>query len=79
MTATPPRPTKAQRALLDRIASGDVYVYRDPATLGGGVNPATYQAARQAGWITLGAAVPLKGRKLALTDAGRAARERSTA
>ncbi|WP_449062239.1 hypothetical protein [Planomonospora algeriensis] len=69
---SPRKPTPGQRRLLQRITADTVYVYRDPARPGSGITQATLTAVSSAGWVVLGDYQPLKGRPLALTDAGRA-------
>ena len=63
--------TPAQIALLRRADSETVYVYRDPARLGSGVNKATYTALRAAKLLTMGGYEALKGYPLMVTENGK--------
>lgn len=68
--------TNAQRDALALIATGTLYVGRDPARplQGSGFAPGTLRSLEQQGLITRGEYIPLKGRLLQLTDAGQHAR-----
>jgi hypothetical protein len=69
------RLTPAQRAALADIRDHQLYVGRDPGRpdYGSGIYPATLRVLSQAGLIARGPYKAGKGRRLALTPAGREA------
>lgn len=60
----------AQLALLKRAYEATLYVYQDPARVGGNIMAATLARLRQDGLLALGDYAPLKGRPLVVTTKG---------
>lgn len=68
-------PTAVDRLLAELAAGAELYIGRDPGSpdMGSGFASRTIRAARTRGLIAADAYVPLRGRRLRLTDDGRAA------
>lgn len=62
--------TPARAAILRRLRDEQVYVYRDPARVGGGFTRATLDRLRDAGLVATGEYEPLRGKRVTLADLG---------
>ncbi|GAA0438120.1 hypothetical protein Acor_76640 [Acrocarpospora corrugata] len=72
MTSSQPRkPTPAQRAVLERIRDEEVH-HNPLSPRRSGIPRATLAVLRTQGWIMDGEDRPVDGRRLLLTDSGRA-------
>ncbi|MFD0405530.1 hypothetical protein [Kitasatospora sp. NPDC127116] len=70
-----PQPTDllavARLAVLFRIATEEIHVFRDPLHVGAGITPGTLRHLTETHLITVGDHEPTRGHRLTLTDTGR--------